>query len=430
MSTDNHIPPQALDAEKAILGGVLLDNRSVHDLPAKLKAEAFYMPSHGHIFEAMLTLWQREAPIDVISVSDLLKTAGHDVAAGQLLDLSEFGMLQSIGYHANLVLETWRQRRAIALVRENLLALQESPNRHAEIITRLCDALTAEDSSDAASYDLRAVMVESLKRLEKSQDNALLIPTGFNALDERIGGIERGELAIVGGRPSMGKTSVATDIALNAAEKGYRVLFVSVETSREKLGIRMLSRETKINSRKLRTVMLADAERKRLIDASGKLSGLPIRVMDRDPDWNNIKREIQRRKRDGLDLVLLDYLTLLDLPTGKYERRDVAVGRIANEAKRLALSLNIAFVLLSQLNRKTEDRGEPEPSMSDLRDSGEIEQAADLIIFPFRPVVYNPDYQPADKAFLKVAKARDLPTGNILVRFNKEITSFSDWSEF
>jgi replicative DNA helicase len=122
----------------------------------------------------------------------------------------------------------------------------------------------------------------------------------------------------------MGKTSLATDIALNAAAKGYRVLFVSVETSRDKLGIRMLSRETKINSRKMRTAFLADSERRRLINA--KLGALPIRVMDRDPDWSNIKREIHRCKRDGLDLVLLDYLTLLDLPAGKFERRDVVVG--------------------------------------------------------------------------------------------------------
>lgn len=228
----------------------------------------------------------------------------------------------------------------------------------------------------------------------------------------------------------MGKTALAADITLNAAAKGFRVLFVSVETSAEKLGIRMLSRQTKINSRKLRIVRLDDDERKRLIFASGKLGELPIHVMEKERDWPIVKRQIQRLKRDGLDLVVLDYLTLLDIPTGRNERRDIAVGRIANEAKWLASSLNIAFILLSQLNRKPEDRNDPEPSASDLRDSGEIEQAADLIIFPFRPVVYDPNYKPSDKAYLKVAKARDLPTGNIAVRFNKEITSFSDWSEF
>ncbi len=144
----------------------------------------------------------------------------------------------------------------------------------------------------------------------------------------------------------------------------------------------------------------------------------------------NIKREIRRRARNrGLDLVILDYLTLLDLPTGKNDRRDLAVGRVANEAKQLALSINLAFILLSQLNRKSEDRSDPEPIMSDLRDSGDIEQAADVIIFPFRPIVYDPDYLPRDKAFLKVAKARDLPTGKIPVRFNAEITSFSDWTD-
>jgi len=428
MSTD--IPPQNLEAEKAILGGVLLDNRSIHDLPAKLKAEAFYMPSHGHIFEAMLELWQREAPIDAVSVLDQLKKAGHDIAAGDVLDLPDFGMAQSIAYHANLVFEAFRQRRTIEIVRDNLHELQESPSRFDEIVSRLSSALGEDFGHEDSSYSIADVMVAAFKRLEQSSDNALLIPTGFTALDEQIGGIERGELATIGGRPSMGKTSLAVDIALNAAAKGFKVQIVSVETTKEKLGIRMLSRETKINSRKLRTAVLQESERARLLSASGKLSKLPVTVTEREANWENIKRKIRKCKRSGLDLVLLDYLTLLDLPTGKYERRDIAVGRVANEAKQLALSLNIAFVLLSQLNRKSEDRGDPEPTMSDLRDSGDIEQASDLIIFPFRPVVYDPDFKPVDKAFLKVAKGRDLPTGKIPVRFNKEITSFSDWSEF
>jgi len=216
---------------------------------------------------------------------------------------------------------------------------------------------------------------------------------------------------------------------MNAARGGFAVLFVSVETSREKLGMRMLSRDTKINSRKFRATKLDDDEKCRLVQAGMKIRRLPIQVLHRETGWPNIKREIRRRKRHGLDLVVLDYLTLLDLPTGKNDRRDLTVGRVANEAKQLALSLNIAFILLSQLNRKTEERSNPEPIMSDLRDSGDIEQAADIIIFPFRPVVYDPEYRPRDKAFLKIAKARDLPTGKIPVRFNAEITSFTDWTE-
>jgi replicative DNA helicase len=189
MSAETHIPPQNLEAEKAVLGGIMLDNKSIHDLPPAFKSEAFYVPSHGQIFAAMLELWGHESPIDAISVSDCLHKAGNDVAAKQLLDLSEFGMPESIAYHANLVLETWRQRRTIAITREKLQALQESPARHGEIIAQLCEALTATDGSSAASHDLRAVMVESMKRLDKSQDNALLIPTGFTALDEQTGGL-------------------------------------------------------------------------------------------------------------------------------------------------------------------------------------------------------------------------------------------------
>jgi replicative DNA helicase len=426
MSADAFIPPQNVEAETAVLGGVLLDNRAILDLP-ELTSEMFYIPSHGQIFKTMVALWEREAPIDVVSVADAARESGHDIAVSSLIDIQDHGMPQSIEYHAKLVIQAFRQRRAINLVGEALRELQESPQRHDEIMSHLYAA--SDEAVSSRAVPIETVMVESLKRIHRAGEARAIIPTGYHDLDREIAGLERDELLIVAGRPGMGKTSMALDMGLNAAERGFHVLIVSVETSREKLGMRMLARETKINSRKFRTGALDDRDFPRLVDASGKLSGLPIHILDRETGWPNIRREIRRRKRDGLDLVILDYLTLLDLPTGKNERRDLAVGRVANDAKQLALSLNLAFILLSQLNRKSEDRSDPEPIISDLRDSGDIEQAADLIVFPFRPIVYDPDFRPRDKAFLKVAKARDLPTGKIPVRFNAEITSFSDWIE-
>jgi replicative DNA helicase len=428
MSENVFIPPQNLEAERAVLGGVLLDNPTIADLPAELKPAAFYLPTHAKIFQTMLALWEHEAPIDAVSVSDSAKVSGHEITASLLIEIQDQGMPRSIAYHASLIIAAFRQRKAITLVRDTLLELQQNPQRHDEIMSRLYSA--NDEAAPCGAMPLQTVMVESLKRIAKAGEYRAIIPTGFDDLDKRIGGIERGEEIVIAGRPSMGKTSFALDLALNAAARGYAVLIVSVETSREKLGMRMLSRETKINSRKFRTGALDDGDYPRLGAASGKLGALPIHVLDREADWENIKREIRRRARGGLDMVVVDYLTLLDLPTGKNDRRDLAVGRVANEAKRLALSLNLGFVLLSQLNRKTEDRSDPEPIMSDLRDSGDIEQAADVIIFPFRPIVYDPDFRPRDKAFLKIAKARDLPTGKIPVRFNAEITSFSDWTEF
>jgi replicative DNA helicase len=427
MSDNAYIPPQNIEAEKAVLGGVLLDKRAILDLPAELKAEAFYMPRHGLIFQAMFALWEREAPIDVVSVADQAGTAEHDITVSYLIEIQDHGMPRSIQYHASLVIAAFQQRRAINLVGEALRQLQESPQHHDEIMSGLYSA--NEEAVSSRAVPINTVMIESLKRIERAGDERAIIPTGFGELDKQIGGLELTELIIIAGRPGMGKTSLGLDLLYNSALRGYSVLIISVETTREKLGMRMLARETKINSRKFRTRALEDKDFPRLVDASGKLSGLPIHVLDREPDWPNIKREIRRRNRDGLDLVILDYLTLLNLPTGKTDRRDLAVGRVANEAKELAISLNLAFILISQLNRKSEDRSDPEPVMSDLRDSGDIEQAADLILFPFRPVVYDPDFRPRDKAFLKVAKARDLPTGKIPVRFNAEITSFSDWTE-
>ena len=427
MSTPPFIPPQNLEAEKAVLGGVLLDNRALVEIPPELAPESFYLPSHGRIFQAMRELWETEAPIDVVSIQAQLKAQSREILLADLVSIQDSGMPRSIAHHAMLVIAAFRQRRAIDLVRTALNDLQENPERHDEIMSTLNSA--ADPTTVLAAVPIKTVMAEALKRIEQAGKSNAIIPTGFNELDRQIGGSEKGELVVIAARPSMGKTSIALDLELNAAERGFSSLFVSVETAREKLGMRMLSRETKINGRKFRTGPLNDGDYARLVDAAAKLSSLPIQVLHRENGWPNIKREIRRRARGGLDLVILDYLTLLDLPIGKNDRRDLAVGRIANEAKQLALSLNLAFILLSQLNRKSEERGDPEPIMSDLRDSGDIEQAADIIIFPFRPIVYDPDYRPRDKAFLKVAKARDLPIGKILVRFNAEITSFTDWTD-
>jgi replicative DNA helicase len=426
MSEPVYLPPQNIEAERAVLGGVLMDNKAILDLPAELKPEAFYLPSHGTIFHAMLRLWGQEAPIDVVSVEDKVRASGYEILASSLMEIQNQGMPASIAYHAGLVIAAFRQRRVINLLCEALSQMRAEPQRYDEIMAQLYSENDRTVHSRATP--IQTVMIESLKHIEKNGDCRAIIPTGFVGLDKQVGGFERGELIVIGGRPSMGKTSFGLDLGLNAAERGYFVLIVSVETSREKLGIRMLSRETKLNSRKFRTGSLDSNDCSRLTAASGKLAQLRIHVLDREADWENIKREIRRHARDDLDLVILDYLTLLNLPSGQNDRRDLAVGRVANEAKRLAVSLNLGFVLISQLNRKTEDRNDHEPLLSDLRDSGDIEQAADIIIFPFRPIVYDSDFRPKDKAFLKVAKARDLPTGKIPVRFNAEITSFSDWT--
>jgi replicative DNA helicase len=426
MSENIFIPPQNIDAEKAVLGSVLLDQKSIIELPATLKPESFYLPSHGRIYEAMRELWAREIPIDPVSVAAELK--GQNISIAKLTDIADDGMPASIAYHAGLIIAASEQRHSIDIIREGLLAIEQNPERHQEILARLYSA--SDQAVSSAAVRIKDVLLESLERINSTDKARAIIPTGFNDLDRQIGGIEPGELAVIAGRPSMGKTSIALDLQLNAATRGFAGLFISVETTREKLGMRLLSRETRIDSRRFRISGALDGDdRCRLVEACTKLGRLPIHVLDREADWHNIKREIRRRKRNGLDLVILDYLTLLDLPTGKHDRRDLAVGRIANEAKQLALSLNLAFILLSQLNRKSEDRTNPEPIMSDLRDSGDIEQVADIIIFPFRPVIYDPDYKPHDKAFLKLAKARDLPIGKIPVRFNAQITSFTDWTE-
>jgi replicative DNA helicase len=422
------VSPQNIEAERAVLGGIILDNEVITELPPDLQPESFYFPSHGELFRAMLDLWEKQIPIDVVSLAEELRDQRHSIESSSLVEIVECGMPRSIAVHASLVIEASRQRQAIDLVRKTLSELQESPERHDEIMSRLYSA--SDSATPSRAVPIKTVIIESLKRIQKAGEPRAIIPTGFADLDRLIGGIERGELIVIAGRPSMGKTSLALDLGLNTAARGFSLLFISVETSREKLGMRMLSRETKINSRKIRVGELDHGDSARLVSASGRLGGLPIHVLDRETGWDNIRREIRRHGHSGgLDLVILDYLTLLDLPTGKNDRRDLAVGRVANEAKRLALSLNLGFILLSQLNRKAEDRSDPEPIMSDLRDSGDIEQAADVIIFPVRPIVYHVDFKPQDKAFLKVAKARDFPTGKIPVRFNAEITSFSDWTD-
>lgn len=278
-----------------------------------------------------------------------------------------------------------------------------------------------------------AVMIETVKCIEAAHDKSVTvsgIPTGFHELDSRLGGIHPGELWVPAGRPGMGKTAFAADIAMGAAKRGYSVCFVSLEMENARVGQRLLSGATKIENRNLRRGFLLDRDFPLIAAESGNIGKLPLWLLDSDRQWDRIKSKIRSLKlrEQNLSLAVIDYVGLISAPVRNGERY-LEVGRISAEAKRLALDLHIGVVLLSQLNRDVESRADKRPQLSDLRESGSLEQDADVVCFLYRDAYYNRETKFRDLAELNVAKNRDGVTGMLRLRFNEQTVSFSDWYE-
>jgi replicative DNA helicase len=290
-----------------------------------------------------------------------------------------------------------------------------------------------ESSRPGGFVHVGAVMIETLKRIETAHDKGSTvtgIPTGFRELDSRLGGIHPGELWVPAGRPGMGKSAFAADIAIGAAKRGYSVCFVSLEMENPRVGQRLLSAATKIENRNLRRGLLAGGDFATIAMEAGRIGKLPLWLLDSDRQWDRIKSKIRSLKlrEPNLSLAIIDYVGLISAPVRNAERY-LEVGRISAEAKRLALDFHIGVVLLSQLNRDVESRSDKRPQLSDLRESGSLEQDADVVCFLYRDAYYNRETKFRDLAELNVAKNRDGVTGVLKLRFNGQTVSFADWIE-
>ncbi len=432
------IPPQSLMAEEALLGGVMLENEALSQVVDYVQEDDFYRPGNREIFKTILRLAKNNEPVDLVTVADHLK---------QRQKLDEVG---GSGYLSSLVdnVHTAANLTAYAKIVKNKSLLRslihtatgivEQSYGEVEDVDQLVDQAeksildVAKNRNQSEITPIDEVVKNSFAAIDaayKSNTTITGVPTGFAEIDNLTCGFQRSELIIIAGRPSMGKTSLALNIAHNTAanqDSINRVAFFSLEMSKEQLVTRMLCSQSEINAQTIRRGLLKDEDWPRLSAAAALISDLPIYIDDTAAITVMEMRAKARRLKNGkgLDMVVVDYLQLM---RGDGESREREISEISRSLKALAKELDIPVVALSQLNRGVESRIDKRPQLSDLRESGAIEQDADVIMFVYRDEVYNKD-KPDNigLAEILVRKQRNGPTGVVKMRFFGEFTSFRD----
>jgi len=432
------VPPHNLEAEQTILGSILINNDALNQVVDILSGEDFYRETHTQIFEGMLTLYNRDDPVDLITLSQVLKEKGAlDKVGGTdyFASLAEATSTSAgIMHHAKIVKDLSTRRSLIGHCARISESCFEFTNDTDEVLDLAEQSIfeIAERNIDQNFFSLNEVVKESFKKLETTShkgDFITGISTGFTDFDNLTSGLQPSDFIIIAGRPSMGKTSLALNIAHYAAlEEKVGVALFSLEMSRLQLGIRLLGLDAMIDASKLRRGSLQDDEWVRLTDAANRLSELPIYVDDSSGlSALEMKAKARRlKKKHNISLVIVDYLQLMQSKKS-VESRQQEISDISRSLKALAKDLNIPVVALSQLNRRVEDRPNKKPILADLRESGAIEQDADLILFIYREELYNRTEENKGKAEIIIAKHRNGPTGKVDLTFREKYTKFDNF---
>ncbi len=434
------VPPQSIEAEAGVLGSILIKPEVMPQVIEILRPEDFYRKAHEKIYRAMVELFQKNEPVDILSVGELLKSKNELEDIGGLSYLAELSdsvaVASSASYYAKIVKDKSIRRRLI----ERVTQIAENCFNEAQDVEELleyAESVIFEISQAKVKqsfYKLNAVIKDSIKRVEELYNKKELItgvPTGFIDLDNITAGFQPSDLIIIAGRPSMGKTAFALNIAQHAAiDQGICVAIFSLEMSKEQLAIRMLCSEAQVNAQKLRTGFLSQKhDWPKIIRAANRLSHAPI-FIDDTPAMSVLEMRAKARRlktEHNLGLIVVDYLQLMRGRDGN-ERREQEISEISRSLKAMAKELNVPVVALSQLNRKVEDRPNKRPQMADLRESGAIEQDADVIIFIYRDEVYNRSEDNPNKGIAEiiVAKQRNGPTGVVKLSFISKYSSFGN----
>ncbi|MBW1681250.1 MAG: replicative DNA helicase [Deltaproteobacteria bacterium] len=435
------VPPHNLEAEQAVIGGVLVHNDALNRVVDILEPDDFYREAHAVLFGGMVHLYNEGEPIDIITLSTHLsqknildKAGGLDYIASLAESVSTSA---GISYHAEIVKDLSVRRRLIAKCSTIAETCFEEWRETEELLEIAEQSIydIAESRVRDGFESLKEVITGSFKKLEsvaEFEGYVTGVPTGFADFDRFTAGLQPSDLVIIAGRPSMGKTALALNIGYHAARKtGRGVAVFSLEMSRLQLGIRMLGFSSGIDSSKLRTGFLRDDDWVRLTDAANRLSELPIFIDDSSGiSVLEMKAKCRRLlKRHPLTLVIVDYLQLIQGRRSS-ESRQMEISEISRALKALAKDLNVPVLALSQLNRKVEDRPNKRPQLADLRESGAIEQDADVIVFIYRDEVYNPGIEEnRNIAEIIIGKQRNGPTGKFRLTFRRELTLFQDHQE-
>jgi len=438
--------PSNLDAERAILGAALLDRESVGVAREVLAGAEFYLKEHRLIFAAMLALYEDDQAIDPITVGDRLRKQGTLEAAGGLDYVTELQAMvataANVSYHAGIVREKSLLRELITAAGETVNDAMAGEGETAEILDRAQNRfyMIGEDTQRGSFVGLDAVVPLTFHAIEeafRNQTDVTGLRTGFRQLDSMTSGLQKGDLVILAARPSMGKTSLALNLAYNAATRvptktdsrpSAGVAIFSLEMGREQLALRMLCSATGFNLHNVRRGRLRAEDWPRLTRACDQLSRASIYIDD-TPGLTVLEMKSKARRlqqRHGIDLVIIDYMQLMS-GSARAENRQQEISQISRSLKAMAKDLDVPVLALSQLSRAVEARSDHKPMLSDLRESGSIEQDADVVMFIYREEYYKPDDEDArNKATVIIGKQRNGPTGEFDLHFHKEFTRFSD----
>jgi replicative DNA helicase len=438
------VPPQNIEAEQSVLGAILLDNEAINQALEILSADDFYRESHREIFRAMVTLTDRNQPVDAITLTDSLRTAGVLEAIGGVGYIAELASCvptaANVTHYARIVRERAVLRSLASVSTEIAAGAYDAPANVDEYLDEAEHKIfeISERRIQQSFHGMPELTRESLKLIERLYEKKELVtgvPTGFLDLDRLTAGLQPSDLVIIAARPSMGKTALALNIAAHAAtecEPRVGVALFSLEMAKEQLVLRMLCSEGHVDSSKARAGYLGERDFPKLAQAAARLSEAPI-FIDDSSDTSPIVlkakcRRLMRERNANLGLIIIDYMQLMR-SARPGESREKEIAEISRSLKSLAKELKVPVIALSQLNRQVETRPDRRPLLADLRESGAIEQDADVIAFIYRDEMYHRDSKEPGVAEIIIAKQRNGPTGTAKLTYLSQYTRFENYAD-
>ena len=433
------LPPQSIEAEEAVLSAILIDNSTLLDVIDIVSPDDFYRSAHKKIFRCIKDLFKKNEPVDLITLVNALREQGclEEIGGASYLSFLIDSVPAAINppHYAKIIQDKSSLRRLIANSNEIIRQCYENSKDIDSVIEYSERTIfeISEQKNRQAFHPISKIIELNIDALEERQGNHALVtgvPTGFSRIDQLTAGFQNSDLIIIAARPAMGKTAFALNLARNAAIEGnFPVAIFSLEMSKEQLSMRMLCAEARVDSSKIRSGFLSGDDWNKLTNAAGVLTDALIYIDD-SPDISatTIRTKSRRLKMDkNLGLIIIDYLQLMR-GSSHTERRDLEISEISRSLKILAKELNIPVIALSQLNRKLEERSDKRPQLSDLRESGALEQDADVVSFIYRDEIYNKDENNPNRGTAEIilAKQRNGPTGTAMLTFLNSYTRFEE----
>ena len=437
----DRVPPQNIEAEQSVLGAILIEQSAIAKISDILQPEDFYREAHKLVYRSAMTLFERGEAIDFITVIDMLRREEALERAGGISYITSLAngvpTAANIVFHAKIVQEKSLLRRLIHAATD-IAAMGYAETEEVERVLDHAEQKILEVATRKIGQDFAPIKeiifstLEKIDEMHKAKGGITGLSTGFTNLDKLTGGFQRSDLILIAARPSMGKTAFVLNVAQHMATRDKKsVAIFSLEMPREQLAMRMMCAEGLIDSQHFRTGAMSNDEWKNLVDAADRLSASPMFIDDtagvNAVELRNKARRIS--KEHGLDCIIIDYLQLMDGGAhSRIDNRQQQISDISRSLKALARELKVPVIALSQLSRGPESRTSRKPMLSDLRESGSLEQDADMVAFLYREDYYNPETEKKNLTELIIAKNRNGPTETVELYFHKNFTRFTDYS--